>query len=904
VSFASKHIGSASGRGNTKGKVSGLGANTGKSGKPVVTAEQGMAEALGDLRPKLGSKRDQGKSVRKWRQARGMDESGVAEGRNNSCKSIFESIGQGDTYFTRWEKEIHPVLCEVALSSDQIQQIFTAAEKGSDRTLLGKGLDAAGKISDVWFNKFGGMLQNSTPVKAFDAQYDKIVSKIAVKHPDIAAKVKKYQAWAKENPNLQKFLLAIAGSVAASLGVVAAGGIAAGALAIGTGTAIAVGIVNIADRLLKGEKASTAIGRGATAGAVAGLTAAGISKAKDILDTLGVVKTIKNFDVIEINGTTVMLTPEDAAKYSASAQASMKATGDLLKGGGSGISSLGSVMDANAAKQASVLADILSRAADPEYQKAVAAAANQVIEPGVVDAATNAVLSVLSVLNPVLSAISGQAAGSAREKPAAMKESVTLSESQIFLMIGKIVERQRKLDEGIMDTIKGAAGKAANYVRTKGTNLTTKITADKLLQAWKKADSPTDSETVAKVMQSAGVPETSVQQVYNTMRIPFLNWDEETGAPISATAKAEYEKFSPEKKAEIEKLIADKQNAAGPGDPTPLLSPAQLAARRDPAASGPGNPTPLLSPAQLAAKRDPAAPTAAAPAAPAAAAGKFPGEDPQGSNYVGRREVARRQAARDAGAAKPAPAKTPDYSRQSTGYSGTTYTMKQPAAPAAQPGIPSTGTSNSVFGRTSTSSTGGISQPTATGLRHTAKANNPNQPAVAEAARQGEYGRVLTALGLYYPDKFSMEELNTPGWHKVIANKAEVPVEYAGQVINDFTRPGVDDEDNEQDLNEFAPGSDNDGNDGFSDDTLRQLAAQWYNGDEDPKVERTLMAAGWEIGQDEGYDDTPGVFVVQTGDVNGRSYMSWPAPELERLSESAGDELESILKSAGLVRYR
>ena len=44
VGFASKHIGSASGRGNTKGKVSGLGANTGKAGKPVVTAEQGVAE--------------------------------------------------------------------------------------------------------------------------------------------------------------------------------------------------------------------------------------------------------------------------------------------------------------------------------------------------------------------------------------------------------------------------------------------------------------------------------------------------------------------------------------------------------------------------------------------------------------------------------------------------------------------------------------------------------------------------------------------------------------------------------------------------------------------------------------------------------------------------------------------
>jgi hypothetical protein len=92
-------------------------------------------------------------------------------------------------------------------------------------------------------------------------------------------------------------------------------------------------------------------------------------------------------------------------------------------------------------------------------------------------------------------------------------------------------------------------------------------------------------------------------------------------------------------------------------------------------------------------------------------------------------------------------------------------------------------------------------------------------------------------------------------------------------------------------LNEFAPGSggDNDGNDGFSDDTLKQLAAQWYNGDEDPRVEQTLAAAGWEIGQDEGYDDTPGVFVVQAGDINGRSYISWPAHELEGLAESLGN---------------
>lgn len=91
-----------------------------------------------------------------------------------------------------------------------------------------------------------------------------------------------------------------------------------------------------------------------------------------------------------------------------------------------------------------------------------------------------------------------------------------------------------------------------------------------------------------------------------------------------------------------------------------------------------------------------------------------------------------------------------------------------------------------------------------------------------------------------------------------------------------------------EDLHEFL---DTDGNgggeDGFSEETLKHLAAQWYNGDEDPKVARILMAAGWEIGQDEGYDDEPGVFVVQSGDVNGNSYISWPAHELKQDMDEA-----------------
>jgi hypothetical protein len=103
-------------------------------------------------------------------------------------------------------------------------------------------------------------------------------------------------------------------------------------------------------------------------------------------------------------------------------------------------------------------------------------------------------------------------------------------------------------------------------------------------------------------------------------------------------------------------------------------------------------------------------------------------------------------------------------------------------------------------------------------------------------------------------------------------------------------------------LNEFAPPGSNDGDDGFSEETLKRLAAQWYNGDEDPRVERTLMAAGWEIGQDEGYEDEPGVFVVQAGDVNGNSYLSWPAHELKQgVAEGSLEEYGDTAKGQKML---
>lgn len=83
----------------------------------------------------------------------------------------------------------------------------------------------------------------------------------------------------------------------------------------------------------------------------------------------------------------------------------------------------------------------------------------------------------------------------------------------------------------------------------------------------------------------------------------------------------------------------------------------------------------------------------------------------------------------------------------------------------------------------------------------------------------------------------------------------------------------------EEDLDEFAqPGGDDRGPD--EEEILRRLAAQWWNGDEDPRAQRALAAMGWEIGPDESGDDDAGVFVVRAGDVDGKSLMAFSQSEL------------------------
>ena len=212
--------------------------------------------------------------------------------------------------------------------------------------------------------------------------------------------------------------------------------------------------------------------------------------------------------------------------------------------------------------------------------------------------------------------------------------------------------------------------KVGGALSTFGRQFTTNVTKEKLKMNWHQKGKPSDSDQLAAWLVTQGVPQEVVTSVYSKMGIPYT-------APVAPVADPQTATSTTAKASEFELPIDT--GFLNPDTGRPYL-PSELDAKRQKRIAD------ALSKAQQAAGdttgdtvADPSATTTTATkpttttataTKPTTAAGKFPGEDPQGSNYVGRREVARRQAARDAAAAKK-PA-TPNFAGP-TGYSNVNY---------------------------------------------------------------------------------------------------------------------------------------------------------------------------------------------------------------------------------------
>jgi hypothetical protein len=384
---------------------------------------------------------------------------------DNDAKKVEETHSLKGTMITEtrtyklWENAGRKLM-EAEMTADQIQQIFQKVQDietagGTNRSMIGKTKDAMGAVGDAW-EELKGKVQNSGPIKNMDAYYDQAAEKLKQAtggDQGVMQYVQKYRDFAKKHPVSQSLIYAA---------LIAAAGVSG----VGAGGAAALGLFKMVDKLLQGEKFSSS----AYAGAKTGGMAYGASQIGQYFKGGDAVGNSGPHPRGDVTGTTA----------SAPATPTAPAVG----------TDTASTTASSAAEQYTKIGGQRFIPGEPLSRVQMAA----------VDMSK-------SMGNPVKPAVQqaydmAVKAGVGAAKP--------LSESQIYRLIGRIVnEHKKQVDEGIMD-----------WAKTKGQNLTTKITADKLLQAWKKAGSPTDSDQVADIMVKAGVPSETLNNVYTNFKLP------------------------------------------------------------------------------------------------------------------------------------------------------------------------------------------------------------------------------------------------------------------------------------------------------------------------------------------------------------------------------------------------
>ena len=453
-------------------------------------------------------------------------ESHIHEGRRllrESCDGLTESqrvIVEG-VY-----NELSPLI-EASLAPQQIQQLFGEIEKaatagGDNRTGLGLGVDVA-KEANKAINNLGKWLQDTTPVKMFDQKFEQLKGKVATKFPALAKQLTSMGEWAKANP----------GKTAAIIGVLTTLASVAGGP---VGGAIAGQILKGAAELLKGEKLSTAIGKGAKAAAFGWLTGKAVdfigsaltdpmmAQAKDMGNDI--VTANYNRTIDEIGGEFGNRFGTFSSGELFGRAADVKDVTDVY-GAGVDAWKAGDYLRADSMFKSA--ADMTAKLSNLEYLNNIAA---DLDKAQMMQASAEEMQKFFGAMSKVAQGAGTAATGNSK-KESVYRQTRPLSEGQVYLVFNRI----ERLDEGPMDWIKDKAGKAADWVGKKATNLTTVVTADKLNSAWQDAGSPTDSEELKQFLTGQGVKADIVDSVYNSLKISSAGGKEPTAQSMYAQIK-------------------------------------------------------------------------------------------------------------------------------------------------------------------------------------------------------------------------------------------------------------------------------------------------------------------------------------------------------------------------------
>lgn len=134
-----------------------------------------------------------------------------------------------------------------------------------------------------------------------------------------------------------------------------------------------------------------------------------------------------------------------------------------------------------------------------------------------------------------------------------------LSEGQCYYLFKMITDiNNRMISEGkiwelgrrpLQEQEKTAWQKIKSKAADVGKNLTTKVTASKLTAAWKKAQSPTDSDQIAEILKSQGINDKVIAKAFAEMKLPAPG--KGATAKEVQTLKAELAKLGPQTRQQL-----------------------------------------------------------------------------------------------------------------------------------------------------------------------------------------------------------------------------------------------------------------------------------------------------------------------------------------------------------------
>ena len=493
---------------------------------------------------------------------------------------------------------------EAALTADQIQQLFQQVEQGAtatggNRTMIGQGKDLATAVKKA-YDDLASKVQSSGPVQNIDQLYAQAAEKLKqATGGDAGAMqyVQKYRDFAKKHPIAQSLIYSA---------LIAAAGISGA----GLGGAAALGLFKMVDKLLQGEKFSTAVGKGLETGAMAyaaGQVGKAFQGAPGSVDNVSWSKNGIPFsaqiDHGKVVGDIVMagqtISPTDP-NYAAAAKAFLQAAGkEGMLGAAKNVGNANfsefteskyidrqstvrmwalkeslnrprggmQLTEAGVARIFSLVEDLNTGTGTPNPKKPPPPPPEDTQEPAwtgrksapATDAAPAEPASTPATPNPGAgvfgqmtnqlantgtSSTGGQTQGTARglthtanptnpnQPPASAAPATDAAPpnntAPAATTAAPATNTPPATDPAPAATTaapaapakKGILGKAADWAKTKGANLTNKVTADKLNTAWKKAGSPMDSDKLAQVLQGAGVDPQVINQAYTGLKIP------------------------------------------------------------------------------------------------------------------------------------------------------------------------------------------------------------------------------------------------------------------------------------------------------------------------------------------------------------------------------------------------